>query len=238
MEDYIIDMTNYSVPFDFDGSRLAWVEFLSDKERNVCIFYLDNSNKWLYQIDKSFGHISHLKLMPNNKVFIVRNLNQCEVRECDKEFKLCHSFKHLGDEVIAVDYYINSSKILLNDMELDNIQISKNNPQYIKIPNEKNKELPEKNIEMNIVEENIHQDSGVNEDNISIYTLDIDGNMNVWENYSMNKMFNLYEMKDINEDYKNKQFFSMGYPYFIKANMNYFAISSDHGVFIIKKGNE
>jgi hypothetical protein len=26
--------------------------------------------------------------------------------------------------------------------------------------------------------------------------LDIDGNLNVWENFSISKMFNLYEMKD------------------------------------------
>jgi hypothetical protein len=44
-------------------------------------------------------------------------------------------------------------------------------------------------------------------------------------------------MKDINEEYKNKQFFSMGYPYYVKSNSNYFAISTDHGVFVIKKGN-
>ena len=34
---------------------------------------------------------------------------------------------------------------------------------------------------------------------------------------------------------QSKQFFSMGYPYYIKSNMKYYAISTDHGVFVIKK---
>jgi hypothetical protein len=235
MDEYSVEMSNYTVPFDFDGSRLAWVEFLSDKERNVSVYYIAQENKWTHLLDKEFGHISHMKLLPNKKVFIVRNLNQCEIRELDKDFKIVHKFTHIGDEVIAADIFINSSKIILNDMELENVQVnSKKNDQYIKIPIDKN------NIQLEdkVQDEQINENSNVSEDNLSIYLLDIDGNLNVWENFSIRKMFNLYDMKDINEDYKSKQFFSMGYPYYIKANSSFFAISSDHGVFVIKKGLE
>lgn len=234
MDDYLVEMTNYSVPFDFDGLRLAWVEFLSEKTRNVCVYYFENNYKWTFQIEKDFGHISHLKLMPNNKIFLVRHLNLCEIRETDKEFKVLHKFNHIGDEVIAVDYYINSSRIMLNEMEMENIQINKNNDQYIKIPIDKNNININNEKEMVAIEEN----QSTNEDNISIVLLDIDGNVNVYENFSITKQLNMYDMKDISDEHKNKQFFSMGYPYFIKANLNYFAISTDHGVFVIKRGNE
>lgn len=234
MDEYSVKMSNYTVPFDFDGARIAWVEFLSDNERNVCVYYISEENKWTFTVDKSFGHISHMKLLPNKKVFIVRNLNQCEVRQLDNDFKVIHKFSHIGDEVIAVDFYMNSSKILLNDMELENVQVNnKKSDQYIKIPVDKNNmQLEDKQ------EEPVNENSNVSEDNISLYLLDIDGNLNVWENFCVRKMMNLYDMKDINEDYKNKQFFSMGYPYYIRANSNYFVISSDHGVFVIKKGVE
>lgn len=218
-DDYLVEMSNYSVPFDFDGNKIAWVEFLSESLRNICVFYLDTNNKWFYQINKEFGHISHVKILPKNKIFLVRQLNQCEIRDINSEFKLLYKFKNFGDEVIATDFYINSSKILLNDMELDNIQIDKHNDKYVKI-----------SIDNNIIKE----EENINEENISISLLDIDGNVNIYENFEITKRFNLYEMKDINQDLKNKQFFSMGYPYLIKSNPNYSAISTDHGVLIIK----
>jgi hypothetical protein len=239
MDDFMIDMTNYSVPFDFDGGRFAWVEFLSEKERNICVYYFETNQKWFYTMNKEFGHISHCKLLPNNKLLIVRKLNEVEIRECEKDFKCMVKFKHIGDEVISLDYYINSSKILVNELELDNVQVVNNkNDQYIKIPADKNSMPREK--EMVNLEENLNNNQnqiGLNE-NLSVIALDIDGNVNVWENLSNTKRFNLYDMKDIQEEYKAKQFFSMGYPYYIKANLNFYAISSDHGVFIIKKNNE
>lgn len=233
MEEHRVEMTNYVVPFDFDGNRFAWVEFLSENERNVCVFYADSNYKWNSSINKDFGHISHLKLMPNNKLFLVRKLNLCEIRDIDKDFKLLHSFTHIGDEVIAVDYYINSSKIIMNDMELENIQVNnRDNEKYVKIPVVKNLE-GEGDRELVPVNEN-----NVNEENISIFLLDIDGNVNTWENYTISKLYNLYDMKDISQDMKDKQFFSMGYPYYIKVNAGYHIISTDNGVLIIKKASD
>lgn len=220
-------MTNYSVPFDFDGSRFAWVEFLSEKERNICVFYVENNTKWQYALNKDFGHISHCKLLPDNKLLIVRNLVVCEIRNIDRDFTKVHEFKHIGDEVIAVDFYFNNAKLLVNEMELDNIQINKNNDVYIKIPAEKNTATKDKEM--------VNIGNNENEENMTIVLLDIDGNVNSWENFTLKKLFNLYDIKDINDEYKKKQFFSMGYPYYIKANQYFYSISSDHGVFVIKK---
>ena len=64
--------------------------------------------------------------MPNDRLLIVRNLVLAEIRECDDNFKTVHSFKNIGDEVIAIDVYFNTNKIIMNELELDNIQI--NNP--------------------------------------------------------------------------------------------------------------
>jgi hypothetical protein len=230
IEEGTIEMTNYSVPFDFDGERFAWVEFLSEESRNICVYYMSTRKKYEYFTLKNYGHISHMKLLPNNKLFLVRNLNICEIRELNANFTKIREFKHIGDEVIACDVYVNQSKVFGgNEIELDNIQVNnKNNDQYIKIPGEKSAPREKELVQIN-------ENEQFQEENLSIVLLDIDGNVNVWENLSISKKFNMYDLKDINNDYKEKQFFSMGYPYFIKMNMNYYAISTDHGVFVIKK---
>ena len=69
----------------------------------------------------------------------------------------------------------------------------------------------------------------------SIITLDIDGNVNLYQYGKESTLFNLYDFKDISQKMKNYQFFSMGYEYYIKSNLNYFCISTDLGCFIIKK---
>ena len=71
--------------------------------------------------------------------------------------------------------------------------------------------------------------------NYAIITLDIDGDVNKYENKREEKLFNLYEINGINQDLKDKKFFDMGYMYFIKTNLNFFCITTDLGCFIIKK---
>ena len=45
----------------------------------------------------------------------------------------------------------------------------------------------------------------------SIITLDIDGNVNLYQNGEEVTLFNLYDFKDISQKMKNDKFFSMGY---------------------------
>ena len=144
----------------------------------------------------------------------MRNLNHVEIRIIDDNFKVTQSFYNIGDEVIAVDVYYGYRD------DLDNIHIKKNDD-YIKVQEGKDKEM---NMEA----------YSVSDENFSIILLDIDGNVNVWEK-TISKKFNMYDIQDINIEYKKKQFFSMGYPYFIKSNKKFYAISSDHGVFVINK---
>lgn len=68
----------------------------------------------------------------------------------------------------------------------------------------------------------------------SIITLDIDGNINLYENGNEITLFNLFNIKGIPKEHKDKLFFSMGYAYYIKSNLRYFCISSDFGCYIIK----
>ena len=80
----------------------------------------------------------------------------------------------------------------------------------------------------------IKYSNSINVQNLYIVTLDIDGNINLYNEGQEKVLFNLYNLSTIEKDYKEKQFFSMGYAYYIKTNLHYFCISSDHGCFIIK----
>ena len=230
-------MTNYSVPFDFDGKKFLWVEFESEISRNLCVFYFETKSTIKHKLNKEFGHISHCKLLGNNKLVLVRLQNLVEIREI-ADLKLNQHFNNIGEEVIAIDIYVNQNKIMMNEPLHEannlnsnvnnnnlNVNIQKNETHYLKIENN----LKKDHVNVGINDDNIM------EDNLSIVLLDVDGNVNVWENCNVMTKFNLYNLNDMGIDYKNKQFFSMGYPYYIKMNSNYFAVSTDHGVFVIKK---
>ena len=241
INNFTIEMTNYSIPLDFNGLFFIWVEFLSDKDRNLCIKNVFDNNETILKIklEQDFGHISHCKIMNDHRIFLVRDLNKCEIREINKEFTLIKSFKNIGDEIIAIDIFIRSN-IEKNNSEHD-INSEKNEKNDIlKVrDDEKNINLSNKSSENDIIKENsINKISSINDSERyfdgTIAILDIDGNVNFYENDIISKKFNLYDIKEINNEQKKKMFFSMGYAYYIKCNKNFICISSDHGCYVIK----
>ena len=77
-----IKMSNYSVPFDFDGKYYIFVNFKEPKKREFNIF--DTEGQRLlknFELEKEkLGHISLLKILKNDLVFWVRDYNICEIR--------------------------------------------------------------------------------------------------------------------------------------------------------------
>ena len=182
-----IQMSNYSVPFDFNGKYFLWVEFLNNENRNICIADVLNilvnpeEKPKKFNLDlKEIKHISFAKIMGEKNIFLVHSKNICEIRTIDN-FSLVEKYEHIGEEVYAID--------ILNG---DNNEFC-------------------------------------------IITLDLKGNVNLYQNKIENTLFNMYGLNSIPKDYKDKQFFSLGYQYYIKSDLNFFCISSDHGCFVIKK---
>ena len=264
-----ISSTNFYVPLDFDGMQFCWVEYLNDKkDRNLCVQFIlkdDIINKveYVFKVDKKYGHISHAKLMNNNTIFIVHELNKCEIRNFTKNFELIESFTHLGDEVYAVDIlyniyndeinfiknnrYINKKVYESYAANNDNIYKSFNDEKFSIYKNfHKTKSNRNKKLLMNFSNElktdtfNLLKNSSkikkidCNE-TFTIITLDIDGNINKYENKIEEKLFNLYDIDGIHQDHKDKKFFNMGYVYYIKTDLNFFCITTDHGCYIIKR---
>ena len=372
-----IEMSNFSVPFDFDGDRFLFLDYRTKEIRRICIHsVLNDKNIYEYNISKAFGHISHMKLISSedNKIFLCRNNNQCEIHLMDDNFTCIQSWDHIGKDVISSFVYIKESKLtekfkrklkskknkIKNDNKSDinydnyiiksNITKSKKNKTNFRnkktnlkfenlqgtssILNINNKSLisslykdkvnhnnnlyqynqPEnyeirkmksmsqnnssrrefnssekseknengveiynkRNIQNNLIEltnqnsfttkkNNIifnkrklndngqvniqsYKDNNItvdldnenyNNSNYYIITLDKNGNVNLYNNLKLGKIFNLYEIENIEEKYKKKEFFSVGFPYYIIMNEFYIAITTDHGLFVVSNiGNE
>lgn len=330
-----IEMSNYNVPFDFDGDDFLYIEYYDESVRCINIYKtLSNKIKFKYLIDKQFGHISHMKLLPDNCIFLCRNLYECEIYKYkdnkddddssdnyinmnikennDKDdFFLINKWIHNQQkEIISSNVYILGSKInhrYYTENNKTKIEIYKNNSKIKKenkkninynydyntaihnIVNEidnnssvdsylsRNKMLDyEKNYNYNkknniinskrneeIKEDKVEQldiklykkdslkvnfndsEKDINEfkEKYYIITLDIDGNFNIYFNTDNNKgikstLFNLYQIDNISQKYKNLKFFSVGFPYYITMNEFYYVITTDNGVFIMEKVEE
>ena len=272
--------TNYLVPLDFDGFHFIYVEYLNDKkDRDFCIkdvidVEVEYEIIYRFKVNEKYGHISHAKILKDNKVIIVHDFNKCEIRKFTNNFELLESFKHIGDEVYAIDIFyediinsynenidenINKNKIKEKDIKHElntnneknvNKAFNENIMNESKISNRK--KLPKidlnRNKQSKIVSSNeIKTDSldllrnktkktQISEkQNMNIITLDIDGNVNNYRNGFEEILFNLYKLKNIHIDHKDKRFFDMGYVYYIKTNLNFFCITTDFGCYIIKK---
>jgi hypothetical protein len=208
-----------------------------------------------FDLNKSIGHICQAKLLANNRVFIVHTLNKCEIRALDNNFTLIHKFEHIGEEVLGVDIYYDMESEKIKNPNEENVILHTN------LKHEKNVERIKKNDDINTnrvldtsdngrkkekekengddqylyIKQNQKKDKEIDLKYICIITLDIDGNVNIFQNLKEETEFNLYNLKGISQDHKDKHLFSMGYAYYIKSNLNYFCISSDHGCFVIKK---
>lgn len=177
-----IKMSNYAVPFDYDGRNLVWIDFYDKGKRTLFIYsFVTKTLSQKIDLIDDDGHFSHLKFLPGNRYFVVRNYKDCEIR--NDKLEVIKSFTHIGVEVLDFGYYVE------------------------------------------------------NDGNLIIATLDIYGGVNLYDEKKnlIECEFNLYELDSISQEDKDRQFFSMGFPYFIRINKDYIVITADYGVYIIKR---
>lgn len=227
-----INMTNYIVPFDFNLEKFLWIEFLSENERNICVYTFPNGllmeKIWKNPLTKEFGHISQAKLILNsNMIFIIRNLNDCEIRECDNDFTLLYSFTNIGDMVIAVDITFKN-----NEDEKERVGNNSIHSSIVTYGNNQNKirtkNLGQLNDNLEISKRNIMN-------NLRIYLLDVECNLNLYENENIRTIINLNKLSSIIKDHKDKKLFGLGYQYILKIiEEKKFAFSCDHGCYCFK----
>ena len=162
---------------------------------------------------------------------------------------MLESFIHIGEEVYGFDIFyekedqgnnLNENETMNNDINVtEDIEYkTENNTQnkIFKINNSSKEEIKSNEYLHNKINNKKNKEIDIKK--INFITLDINGNVNLYKDKKEITLFNMYKLNSITQDHKDKQFFSMGYAYFIKTNLNYFCISSDHGCFLIKKNEK
>ena len=163
-----IKMSNYNIPFDFDGDNFLYIDFIDESKRSINILQtLTNKIKFKYLLDKKFGHISHMKFLPENCIFLCRNLCVCEVYKYkfneininDNNFILLNMGVHnYNKEIISSNVYIPGNKI--------SYEYRKNN--YDKKDIYKNSQIKKGNKKLNNKNYFLHDLVHENENNSSI----------------------------------------------------------------------
>ena len=135
------------------------------------------------------------------------------------------------------DSYSSASKNKFIHFDKNNNDISDCNNIEVLMKIEK---VKNESIRVNINSNNIKEEKR----KTYIITLDIEGNFNLY-NYNSDRneetkitLFNLYEIQNIEKKYKDLKFFSLGFPYYITMNDNYYVISTDNGIFVITSEKE
>ena len=211
-----IKMSNYCVPFDFDGINYIYIDFIKENQRTFNIYNVNTESEKKIEIEKkfekeNFGHISHLKVIKKDLLFLVRNYNICELVNYNLEINKTLNIK--SKEILAFDLLFDNDDNQESKDSLNNNNITNKNEITRENEGEKDKEL------------------------LFIGILDIDCNVFLY-NYkkdSCKLLFNL-EKDDIgiDEDIKGQRFFLFGYPYYIKITKKYIAITSDYGCILVQ----
>ena len=235
-----IKTTNYIVPFDFDGKYFIFLQFFTVTEKMLCSCNVFTSKTWKHLLGEDFGLLNYCKLINDNKLFIVRKFNLCEIRNMDDNFTMIHSFKHLGDRVIALDFFFKITKTIKN-MNLLDLNKKKDKDDNSETETKKffynnnlnsednlNSSINDKN---NIVSnsENIRANTSIN-----ILLLDIDGDINFYNDKGNKNLLNVNKVPEIDKSIREKGLFSLNYPYIIKYYHPFLALSSDNGCYILQ----
>ena len=151
----------------------------------------------MFLIDKKFGHISHMKLLPHGSIFLCRNLFICEI------------YKYENNNNNTTDGENNNNFILLNMwVHNKNKEIISSNI-YI-LGNKINNEYNNNKIKNEYTNKNeIHKNSNLNQKNkkkinYSLHNLINDDN-SIDSAVSKNKILDLYKSNDEILNIKNKE---------------------------------
>ena len=261
-----IRMSNYTVPFDFNGTYYIYIDFLKKNKRKFGIHDVttenengeenkeneeenieneeekENKDNKVFIIEnfkEKIGHISHLKIIKNNKIFIVRDYYN--------NYFNC-TYLYLILNLIQIFFYLSFGQIFLF-LKYNICEIRNCNFELIKKLNIKSNEILNFDIIFNVIGEdnnenkseskNIKENNNDNPDDESFYLIliDIDCNIILYNSKEDKSeiLFNLEtDNLNIDKDIKEQKFFSFGYTYYIRMTKKYIAISSDYGCILVQ----
>ena len=214
----------------------------------------------VYAVDVYYPN-EYLKMKNDDKMssdILLYSSNLMKITKHDNNYKKTFIDKNLNNNKEEIskneeNQYLEKSKTvvikkkrkkMIETGSFSNNKISEFNNEKIKVNVSNNSEYSNSNNIKKINIESINKEKNKEQEkekesstdvSYSIITLDIDGNVNLYQYGEEVTSFNLYNLKDISEKNKKDKFFSMGYEYYIKSNLEYFCISTDQGCFVVKK---
>jgi hypothetical protein len=242
IEKGFIKTTNYIVPFDFDGKYFILLQFFTVTERMLCSFNVITLKTWKHLLREDFGVLNYCKFINDNKVFIVRKFNLCEIRIMDDNFTITHSFQNIGDKVIGLDFFYKITKSVNKSTNVLDLNKKKDKDDISETETKKlyynNNLSGEDNLNSSFGDKNniLYNSENIRANtDINFILLDVDGNVNFYNvDKGIKNLFNVNKVNEIDKSIREKGLFSLNYPYMIKYYHPFLAISTDDGCYIFK----
>jgi hypothetical protein len=208
-----------SMPFDFDSKQILSMSWTSDGTRTLKVIELGPyRERELGQFVKSFGHITHGKLL-NDSVIFVRNhrlLTQFYMAKPD----VSSSFGIHRSDIVAV---------CISTVHSLGIQ-ARRPPSHFQVGLDVARLEDRSHLE-DLVEDSIgpgHRKETV------IVSVDEEGFIKIWHDFEEKELIHINELSELTPDFRRAHYFSMGYPYLVRCFAPRVAVSTDHGVLVIK----
>ena len=242
IEKGFIKTTNYIVPFDFDGKYFILLQFFTVTERMLCSFNVITLKTWKHLLREDFGVLNYCKFINDNKVFIVRKFNLCEIRIMDDNFTITHSFQNIGDKVIGLDFFYKITKSVNKSTNVLDLNKKKDKDDISETETKKlyynNNLSGEDNLNSSFGDKNniLYNSEKIRANtDINFILLDVDGNVNFYNvDKGIKNLFNVNKVNEIDKSIREKGLFSLNYPYMIKYYHPFLAISTDDGCYIFQ----
>ena len=242
IEKGFIKTTNYIVPFDFDGKYFILLQFFTVTERMLCSFNVITLKTWKHLLREDFGVLNYCKFINDNKVFIVRKFNLCEIRIMDDNFTITHSFQNIGDKVIGLDFFYKITKSVNKSTNVLDLKKKKDKDDISETETKKlyynNNLSGEDNLNSSFGDKNniLYNSENIRANtDINFILLDVDGNVNFYNvDKGIKNLFNVNKVNEIDKSIREKGLFSLNYPYMIKYYHPFLAISTDDGCYIFQ----
>ena len=188
IEKGFIKTTNYIVPFDFDGKYFILLQFFTVTERMLCSFNVITLKTWKHLLREDFGVLNYCKFINDNKVFIVRKFNLCEIRIMDDNFTITHSFQNIGDKVIGLDFFYKITKSVNKSTNVLDLNKKKDKDDISETETKKlyynNNLSGEDNLNSSFGDKNniLYNSENIRANtDINFILLDVDGNVNFYD---------------------------------------------------------
>ena len=242
IEKGFIKTTNYIVPFDFDGKYFILLQFFTVTERMLCSFNVITLKTWKHLLREDFGVLNYCKFINDNKVFIVRKFNLCEIRIMDDNFTITHSFQNIGDKVIGLDFFYKITKSVNKSTNVLDLNKKKDKDDISETETKKlyynNNLSGEDNLNSSFGDKNniLYNSENIRANtDINFILLDVDGNVNFYNvDKGIKNLFNINKVNEIDKSIREKGLFSLNYPYIIKYYHPFLAMSTDDGCYIFQ----